>query len=425
MVSADRHSVCLADVVDLRLSSVDKKITPGEKAVRLCNYSDVYQNRVLHADMDYMAATATEREIRNCRLAVGDVIITKDSETPADIGVPALVREEVADLVCGYHLAILRPRKSALDGQYLHYALLADAAKRQFQMYANGITRFGLRAADIGRVAIPLPPLPEQRKIAAILSSVDDAIEKTRAVIDQVQVVKRGLMQELLTRGLPGRHTRFKQTEIGEIPRSWRVASLADCGAMVTSGSRGWAKYYSNTGTLFLRITNLARDTIRLQLDDIKHVALPAGSAESRRTRVHAGDLVISITADLGMVGVIPEGIGEAYVNQHLALVRLPEHELRPEFAAYFLTADISRRRFTRLNDSGAKAGLNLPTIMKLTVPQPPRDEQDAIVRILSATEDRLEVESRKLDGLRVAKSALTSVLLTGELRVTPDVDAA
>ena len=71
-----------------------------------------------------------------------------------------------------------------------------------------------------------MPPLPEQRKIAAILSSVDDAIEKTQAVIDQVQAVKRGLMQELLTRGLPGRHTRFKQTEIGEIPESWELLSL-------------------------------------------------------------------------------------------------------------------------------------------------------------------------------------------------------
>ena len=212
--------VGLVDVADLRLSSVDKKITAGENKVRLCNYSDVYNHSVLCADMDYMEATATEREIQNCHLEVGDVVITKDSETPDDIGVPAVVREEIPDLVCGYHLAILRPVKSALDGEYLNYALGMENAKRQFQMYANGITRFGLRAGDIKRVGILLPPLPEQHKIAAILSSVDDAIEKTQAVIDQVQVVKRGLMQELLTRGLPGRHTRFKQTEIGEIPRT-------------------------------------------------------------------------------------------------------------------------------------------------------------------------------------------------------------
>ena len=91
------------------------------------------------------------------------------------------------------------------------------------------------------RFRLALPPHREQRKIAAILSSVDDAIEKTQAVIDQVQVVKRGLMQELLTRGLPGRHTRFKQTEIGEIPEEWEIVRLGDV-ASVTSVGNGCRK---------------------------------------------------------------------------------------------------------------------------------------------------------------------------------------
>ena len=190
---------------------------------------------------------------------------------------------------------------------------------------------------QLGKFRFLLPPLPEQHRIAGILSSVDDTIEKTQAVIDHLQVIKVGLMQELLTRGLPGWHRRFKQTEIGEIPESWGVVSLAECGARVTSGSRGWAKYYSDDGALFLRITNLARNSIRLQLGDIRHVALPGELAESRRTRVEPGDLLISITADLGMVGIVHDGIGEAYVNQHIALVRFPGHEFHPEFAGYTL----------------------------------------------------------------------------------------
>lgn len=277
-----------------------------------------------------------------------------------------------------------------------------------------------VRSDDVEAYRLPLPSLTEQCKIAAILSSLDDAIEKTQAVIDQVQVVKRGLMQELLTRGLPGQYTRFKQTEIGEIPEDWRTASLAECGATITSGSRGWARYYSETGALFLRITNLARGTIRLKFADTRHVLLPKDSAEAKRTRVKPGDLVISITADLGMVGIIPQDIGEAFVNQHLALIRFSDCAIRPEFAAYFLTTDVARRRFHRLNDSGAKAGLNLPTVKNLTVPQPPRTEQDSIVEILSNTEDRLECEANKLAGLLAAKSALASVLLTGRLRVYP-----
>ena len=311
--------------------------------------------------------------------------------------------------------------KEPSDARWLYYAVSNLGLDKLNE--ATGIP--GLNRSTAAAVTFYVPPLPEQRKIAAILSSLDDAIEKTQAVIDQVQVVKRGLMQELLTRGLPGRHTRFKQTEIGEIPEEWRTVSLAECGAGVTSGSRGWAKYYSDDGALFLRITNLARGSIRLQLGDTKHVTLPQRSAEAIRTRVQPRDLVISITADLGMVGVIPEDIGEAYVNQHVALVRFCSHEMRSEFAGYFLTTDVARNRFQRLNDSGAKAGLNLATIKNMTVPQPPCAEQDLIVKILSTMEDRLAGEVRTLDGLAAAKSALMSVLLTGELRVTPDPEVA
>ena len=191
--------VPLGQVVDVRLSGVDKKIIPGEIYVRLCNYTDVYNHRVVGADMDYMEATVTQREIDNFKLEVGDVVITKDSETPHDIGVPALVREEVGDLICGYHLAILRPSGSFLNGEFLHYALSTNIVKQQFRTCANGITRFGLRRRDIEHVRIPLPPIIEQRMIAVTCSSVDDIVEKNQAIMDRLQVVKSGLMPALLT----------------------------------------------------------------------------------------------------------------------------------------------------------------------------------------------------------------------------------
>ena len=193
------QTMTLGEVVDVRLSGVDKKILPGEKRVRLCNYTDVYKRDSIRSDADYMEATATQHEIDKCRLEVGDVVITKDSETPDDIGVPAVVREQVQDLVCGYHLAILRPSKSVLDGGYLHCVLGAPECKRQFRTYASGITRFGLRRQDIERIRLPIPPISEQRGTAAIVSSMDAIIEKSRSAICGMQIVKRGLLSALLT----------------------------------------------------------------------------------------------------------------------------------------------------------------------------------------------------------------------------------
>ena len=237
-------TVALSDLIDLRLSSVDKKKKDNEQVVQLCNYMDVYSNSFIYADMDFMIATATEREISNCSLTMGDVVITKDSERYDDIGVPALVREDISDLVCGYHLAILRPNFQKLDGMYLFYALNAVEVQQQFHAYANGVTRFGLRKADIGLVEIPLPPLPEQRAIAHILGTLDDKIELNRRMNETLEEMARALFKSWFVDfdpvrakmegrdpGLP-KHLadlfphRLVDSELGPIPEGWEVKAL-------------------------------------------------------------------------------------------------------------------------------------------------------------------------------------------------------
>ena len=238
--------VSLDDVIDLRLSSVDKKSKANEYPVRLCNYMDVYNNSFIHSNMDFMTATVTEREIDKCSLIAGDVVITKDSEKHDDIGVPALVREDIPKLVCGYHLAILRPRSSKIDGTYLFYALSNNDTQRQFHSYANGITRFGLRKSDIGLVEIPLPPLPEQRAIADVLGTLDDKIELNRRMNETLEAMARALFKSWFVdfdpvrakmedrdTGLP-KHIadlfpdRLVDSELGKIPEGWKVTALSE-----------------------------------------------------------------------------------------------------------------------------------------------------------------------------------------------------
>ncbi len=421
MPNAGWPRVILADVVDLRLSSVDKKITPGEKKVRLCNYSDVYNHSVLCSDMEYMEGTATEREVRNCKLEVGDVIITKDSETADDIGVSAVVREQVADLICGYHLAILRPQKSALDGEYLHYALRTSNAKRQFRMYANGITRFGLRAGDIERVGIPFPPLSEQRKIAAILSSVDDAIEKTQAVIDQVQVVKRGLMQELLTRGLPARHTRFKQTEIGEIPEDWDSMSLEDYCAQVTDGTHGTPKRVEH-GVPLLTSKNLRNG--KLDLESCYLISEDDFAEISKRSGVDPGDVIFGMIGTIGNPLVVP-GNFQKFAIKNVALFKLYGDLTKAGWLVAYLESPMFARRVLQQQTGNAQKFLSLGFLRRLRIPNASADEREEIVGTLSVIDHRLRGEEGCHASLMRIKSALMSVLLTGELRVTPDLEPA
>lgn len=264
-----------------------------------------------------------------------------------------------------------------------------------------------------------LPTLPEQQKIAAILSSVDEAIQATQAIIDQTRRVKEGLLQDLLTRGLPG-HTRFKQTEIGEIPEGWEVRRLSDLAEFVTSGSRGWSEFYAESGALFVRITNLSRQSIDLDLSKPQFVALPPDTSEGTRTRLREGDVLVSITADLGIIALIGSNLGEAYVNQHIALVRLACHGCVAAFVAYYLASRAGQEQFGLRNDAGAKAGLTLPSVRSVRVPVPSLGEQTEIVQQIRASESAVAQCETEVDCLLKLKSGLLQDLLTGKVRVTP-----
>ena len=159
-------------------------------------------------------STITEAGLADCSATIlppNSLLLT----TRATIGACAINRVSMAT---NQGFQNLVPKQDTCV-EFLYYLLRLH--KRLLERLAAGSTFLEVSKRAVRGLRVSVPPLPEQRKIAAILSSVDDAIEKTRVVIDQVQVVKRGLVQELLTRGLPGRHTRFKQTEIGEMPEEW------------------------------------------------------------------------------------------------------------------------------------------------------------------------------------------------------------
>lgn len=191
------RKVKLVDACDVIVSSVDKKTFDEELSVKLCNYTDVYYNSTIDSTIDFMAATAKASEIEKFSIIKGDVIITKDSETPDDIGVPAYVKETIHNLLCGYHLTILRPEKQT-TGKYLYYALTSPRSKYDFYRFANGITRFGLTTESYQKIKIALPLLHEQIRIVKLLDTAKKEIEALEQLIEQYNKQKLGFMQKLL-----------------------------------------------------------------------------------------------------------------------------------------------------------------------------------------------------------------------------------
>ena len=179
---------------------------------------------------------------------------------------------------------------------------------------------------------------------------------------------------------------------LGEVPEGWHVFALKRDIELLTSGSRGWAEHYADDGALFLRIGNLTRDSIDLDLTDVQHVEVPEGT-EGQRTRVQPGDLLFSITAYLGSVGVVPEALEEAYVSQHVALVRLKGGLLSARWVAYVTLSTVGKTYLALRGYGGTKIQLSLDDVAALPIPTPSLLVQGTIATFLNR-------ETAKIDAL-------------------------
>ncbi|MBI5498018.1 MAG: restriction endonuclease subunit S [Deltaproteobacteria bacterium] len=304
-----------------------------------------------------------------------------------------------------------------------------DAAVSEFLKYALERANFDditakqavpmLTISALRPLSLLLPPLAEQRKIAAILSSVDDAIESTQAVIDQLHVVKKAMMAELLTRGLPGRHTRFKQTEIGEVPEEWevvRLGSLVAAGSSVTYGVVQPGPE-DPAGVRFVRSGDVAAGHLR---EETLRTITRAVSDQYSRTVLRGGELLVALVGQPGATLVAPQRLAGANIARQVGLIQLGTR-VSAEFVCLFLQSPSGLGGMLRETIGSVQQVINLRDLEKILVPAPDACEQRDLVAVVAAIADRQAVEHETLAGLLRIKSALMSVLLTGEVRVTAD----
>ena len=420
----------LGDVIDLTLSSVDKKSKVNEIAVQLCNYTNVYNNTFVHADMDFMAATATEREIAKCSLAAGDVVITKDSEKHDDIGVPALVREDIPHLICGYHLAILRPRLSEIDGTYLFYALSTDATQQQFHSYANGITRFGLRKADIGLVEIPLPPLPDQRAIAHVLGTLDDKIELSRRMNETLESMARAIFQDWFVDFGPTRAKmdgrapylppevwslfpdRLVDSALGSIPEGWEVRAL---GEVCHKPQYGYTASASDehVGPKFLRITDINKKPW-IEWEAVPYCEITDENWSKYRLR--HGDILIARMADPGH-GCMVEEDREAVFASYLIRFR-PMHERYARLLQYWLRSDAYWELVTGRGAGTTRVSLNAKVLSEFPLVVPSMSLLDTFGAQVASLRTRLVANAEESRILAAQRDTLLPRLVSGEVGV-------
>lgn len=255
--------------------------------------------------------------------------------------------------------------KECLNPKYLFFFCLLF----NFKSLDKSTTIPSLAKRDLLSIDMPVPALEEQTRIVTIIeelfSQLDSGVKTLKKTKQQLAVYGQAVLKEAFS----------------NLTKTDTIRNMSE---IVTSGSRGWAKYYSNSGARFVRIGNLTRTGIDIDFSDTQYVCLP-DKAEGIRSKLEPNDVLVSITADLGSIGLVPNKIGEAYINQHIAMIRF-KNPKQGKFMALYLRSDLGQKDLLKNKRGAGKLGLGLDDIRDSKVPVISNEEANQIV---------LEIESR------------------------------
>ena len=291
---------------------------------------------------------------------------------------------------------------------YIFYEMMLR--KNELQRLGSGSTFKEVSKNSLRQLNITLPPLAEQKKIAEILSTVDEAIEKTDQVIEKTKEAKKGLMHRLLTRGIG--HKKFKKTELGEIPTNWVISSIGEISNMRRGASPrpiGDLSYFSNIGRGWVRISDVTSSYKYLK-NTSQYLS---GKGISKSVKVNPGDLIMSICATIGKAIILDS---EACIHDGFVFFSDLSEKINSEFLFYVLQKNESY--FVKKGQIGSQGNLNTDIVKRTLFPLPLFPEQKRITEIISTIDSAIERESKHKHQLAFLKTGLIQVLLTGRIRV-------
>ncbi|MED1285735.1 restriction endonuclease subunit S [Bacillus mycoides] len=390
----------------------------GYKVIDLMNISSKGRFQELQNKQKYVSEEVYNQN-PNFHLEKNDLIMAMSdmSKILWILGRTAIIPRD-GEFILNQRVGRLTPKTKDIDIKYGHLITNSSYFLKQLHDQVKGTAQFYVNTGDIKESLLLIPPLPEQQKMAAILSSVDDVIEKTEAIIEQAEVIKKGLIQQLFIKGIG--HTKFSKTEIGEIPEEWKLGTLKDYSEHITKGATPTTYGFDwvEEGVLFLRNECVKETGLSLKgssfISEEAHVAM-------KRSIINLGDILITITGNLGQCCIYDKGPQEANINQHIARIRIIDKNVHPKFVCYFLNSDFMRKKYELIKTGLAYPQLSLKQIQDIVIPIPSIEEQQKIVNILSGLEKKIKVEQLSLTQLRNLKRGLMQSLLTGKVRVKVD----
>jgi type I restriction enzyme, S subunit len=423
---SDWRQTRIDNVAEVLFSNVDKHTLDGEEPVRLCNYVDVYNNDRITRVLDFMEATAELREIKKFQIRRSDVLSTKDSETPDDIAISALVDDDLPGVLCGYHLAMMRPRSNNLHGPFLAWVHASKQFRAQYEARAVGVTRFGLPQYAFRAARLPLPALPEQERITAYLdascSAIGAAVAAKEQQVETLDALRRSTITRAITQGLePSVVLKASgQQWLGDIPVHWSAPCLKRLlSEPLVYGLNEAAELADRDLPRYLRITDFD-DNGALRDDTFR--SLPREIA--REAPLAPNDVLFARSgATVGKTFMFRNYAGEACFAGYLIRARTAPWRLSPLFLYFFTKTTVYEAWKNLIFTQATIQNISAVKYNYLAVPLPPLGEQHKICEFV---EDRnAEFASlsasivRQIDTLVSYRKSLIHECVTGQRRVS------
>ncbi len=347
-------------------------------------------------------------------LSEGDLLLT----VVGTLGRSALVKSDKRFSI-QRSIGVIRCSKSSVVPEFLYQFTGTDYFQSQLVLRSNATAQAGIYLGELAKIEVPRPPLLEQQKIAAILSSVDDLIEKIRAQIDKLKDLKTGMMQELLTKGIGSDgvpHTEFKDSPVGRVPESWDVGYISDlCSHIVDCVNKTAPVVDHVTPYKMIRTTNVRNG--RIVMDGMRYVSQETFQAWSRRLELRAGDLIFTREAPVGECGLVRDAKG-LFLGQRTMVYRAAPEKLDSGFLLWSMLSEYCQSQIEDLSGGSTTPHLRVPDCGKILLKVPPLAEQREISSAIQSVATMLEQKEIKVEHLKGLKKALMQDLLTGKVRV-------
>ena len=410
-------------VADVLFSNVDKHTLDEEESVRLCNYVDVYKNDRITSGIEFMEASADAREIKKFQIRRGDVLATKDSETADDIAIPSLVAEDLPGVLCGYHLAMIRPRLAGVEGAFLGWLHTSKSFRAQYEAKAVGVTRFGLSQYAFRAARVPLPPLPEQQRIAAYLdascAAIDAAVDAKRRQLETLGCLRETVIQTVVCKGLNAKVSMAGSgiDWIPSLPEHWQKVKLKRHVEMLrgqfTHRPRSDPAFYDGPYP-FIQTGSIS--AVEKFITEYSQTLNELGLSVSKM--FPSGTIVMTITgAKIAEVAVTT--FDACFPDSIVGFV--PDHSLNKDYLFYVLVAMKPALLGSMIVTT--QPNLNYVQIGGNYIPLPPLAEQEAIASHIESEMNRIRTLRVSLETqiatLTAYRKSLIHECVTGQRRIT------